>query len=111
MYFKAYLSFSSYHMTDWLFPGQNQGEPISVKCIKNTLIKIRNKLGLGPGISAHTLRLCFATHCLENGVNPVLIQQLLGHKHFNTTTDYLFLTSKSLMGVKSPLDTLGGGTK
>lgn len=110
-YFKAYLSFSSYHRTDWLFPGLNQGEHISVKCIKNTLIKIRNKLMLDPGISAHTLRRCFATYCLEDGVELALIQQMLGHKHISTTTEYLFLTSKSLMGVRSPLDVWGGDAK
>lgn len=106
-YFKAYFS-ANYHLTDWLFPGQKQGEHITVKSIKNTLIKIRNKLGLDQGISAHTLRRCFATHCLEDGVELALIQQLLGHKRLNTTTAYLFLTSKSLMGIKSPLDTSGG---
>lgn len=110
-YFRAYFSSTSYHMEDWLFPGQNRGEHITVKSIKNTLIKLRNKLGLNPGISAHTLRRCFATHCLEDGVEPALIQQMLGHKRFSTTTAYLYLTSKSLMGVKSPLDTLGGGAK
>lgn len=109
-YFRAYFS-ANYRMTDWLFPGQEKGEHITVKSIKNTLIRIRNKLGLDQGISAHTLRRCFATYCLEDGVDLALIQQLLGHKHISTTTRYLFLTSKSLMGVKSPLDTSGGGVK
>jgi site-specific recombinase XerD len=110
-YFKAYLSGASYHLEDWLFPGQNQGEHITVKSIKNTMINLRNKLGLKPGISAHTLRRCFATHCLEDGVETAMIQQMLGHKHISTTTTYLFLTSKSLMGIKSPLDSSGGGAK
>lgn len=104
-YFKAYLASTSYKPTDWLFPGQNNGEHINVKTIKNTLIKLRNKLQLDQNISAHTLRHCFATHCLENGVEPVLIQQMLGHKNLRTTTTYLHMTSKSLMGIKSPLDT------
>ncbi len=110
-YFRVYLSATNYDLTDWLFPGQKPGKHITAKCIKNTLIKIRNKLGLEPGISAHTLRACFATHCLEDGIDPVLIQQLLGHKHLSTTTTYLFLTSKSMMGVKSPLDTADGCVK
>jgi integrase/recombinase XerD len=103
-YFKAYLSYSGYRPTDWLFPGQKKNEHINVKSIKNTLIKIRNRLQLDPNISAHTLRHCFAAHALENHVDPVYIQQMLGHKRLQTTLTYLHMTSKSLMGIKSPLD-------
>ena len=104
-YFKAYFSPNAFHSDDWLFPGRNPGEHISIKTIKNTLIKLRNRLNLNQNISSHTLRHCFATHALEEGVEPVLIQQMLGHKNLNTTVAYLHMTSKSLMGIKSPLDT------
>jgi site-specific recombinase XerD len=107
-YFKAYFSSQNYQLDDWLFPGQNKNEHISVKTIKNTLIKLRNRLQLDKNISAHTLRHAFATHSLENGIDPVFIQQMLGHKHLQTTSTYLHMTSKSLMGVKSPLDICGG---
>ena len=110
-YFRAYLSSTSYKPDDWLFPGQNKNEHIHVKTIKNTLIKLRNRLQLDQNISAHTLRHCFATHALEDGVDPVFIQQMLGHKHLQTTLTYLHMTSKSLMGIKSPLDTCYGNTK
>jgi integrase/recombinase XerD len=103
-YFKAYLSSKPYQPGDWLFPGQKPGEHLNVKTIKNTLIKLRNRLQLDTRISAHTLRHCFATHCLEEGVDLVFIQQMLGHKSIKSTMAYLHMTSKSLMGVKSPLD-------
>lgn len=103
-YFRAYFSPDNYKLDDWLFPGQKQGEPISVKTIKNTIIKQRDKLKLDQRISAHTLRHCFATHCLENGVDVVLIQQMLGHRNLKTTCIYLHMTSKSRLGIKSPLD-------
>lgn len=104
-YFRKNFPPGSYKLDDWLFPGQKPGEHIHVKTIKNTIIKIRNKLSLDQRISAHTLRHCFATHCLENGVELALIQQMLGHKHIKTTAMYLHMTSKALMGIKSPLDT------
>jgi len=110
-YFKAYFSSRDYSPNDWLFPGQNKNEHIHVKTIKNTLIRLRNKLKLDENISAHTLRHCFATHALEDGVDPVFIQQMPGHKNIQTTLSYLRMTSKSLMGIKSPLDTNDGGTK
>jgi len=106
-YFKQNFSHTGYKMDDWLFPGRADGSHIHVKTIKNTLIKLRNRLQLDKNISAHTLRRCFATHTLENGVEPVYIQQMMGHKTLNTTLAYLKMTSKSLMGIKSPLDTGG----
>ncbi|WP_459928331.1 tyrosine-type recombinase/integrase [Desulfosporosinus burensis] len=54
------------------------------------------------------MRHCCATHALEDGVDPVFIQQMLGHKRLQTTLTYLHMTSKSLMGIKSPLDTRHG---
>ena len=107
-YFKSEFSNTTYTLNDWLFRGKNINEHIHVKTIKNTMIKIRDRLNLDSRISAHTLRHCFSTHSLENGVDPVYIQQMLGHKRLQTTLTYLHMTSKSFMGVKSPLDTEGG---
>ncbi len=104
-YFRAHFSAGSYTLDDWLFPGRDTSEHVSIKTIKNTLIKLRNRLHLDQRISAHTLRHSFATHALENGVDPVFIQQMLGHKNLKTTIGYLHMTSKSLMGITSPLDT------
>lgn len=110
-YFRAYFSSGSYKPEDWLFPGQKPGEHIHVKTIKNTLIKLRNRLQLDQHISAHTLRHCFASHSLEDGVQLPHIQQMLGHKNIKTTAAYLHMTSKSLMGIKSPLDTRDSSIK
>lgn len=110
-YFRAYFSPTSYKPDDWLFPGKEANEHINIKTIKNTLIKLRNRLQLDKNISAHTLRHCFATHALEDRVDPVFIQQMLGHKNLNTTMTYLHMTSKSIMGIKSPLDTCSGDTR
>jgi integrase/recombinase XerD len=107
-YFKSYFSNTKFTPNDWLFPGQDKENHIHVKTIKNTLIKLRDKLELDTNISAHTLRHCFSTHALEDGVDPVFIQQMLGHKRLETTLSYLHMTSKSLIGVKSPLDTRKG---
>ncbi|MFZ5596618.1 MAG: tyrosine-type recombinase/integrase [Bacillota bacterium] len=104
-YFMAYFSSTGYKPDDWLFPEKSRSGHINVKTIKNTIIRLRNRLQLDQNISAHTLRHCFATHALEDGVNPVYI---LGHKHIQTTTTYLRMTSKSVMGIKSPLDTSCG---
>lgn len=103
-YFREYLYSTNYKPDDWLFPGQNKREHLNVKTIKNTMIKLRNRMRMDHNISAHTLRHCFSTHALEDGVDPVFIQQMLGHKNLQTTLTYLHMTSKSLMGIRSPLD-------
>jgi len=105
LYFKMYFNKKEYTPNDWLFPGRNPQNHIHIKSIKNTIIDLRNKLNMDTRISAHTLRHAFAVYMLENKVEPVIIQQLLGHKNFKTTSKYLQMTSKSLMGIKSPLDT------
>lgn len=92
-YFRKYFSSKSYKPDDWLFPGKTEGEHINVKSIKNTLIKLRERLQLDTNISAHTLRHCFSVHCLESKVDPVFIQQMLGHKQLQTTLTYLHMTS------------------
>lgn len=110
-YFRQYFRGQHYKLDDWLFPGRDKSMPVNVKTIKNTVIRLRDKLKMDKAISAHTMRHCFATHALENGVDPVFIQQLLGHKSLKTTTTYLHMTSKSLMGIKSPLDIATGEEK
>jgi site-specific recombinase XerD len=44
------------------------------------------------GVAIHTLRHSYATHLLEAGVNPRLIQRYLGHTQLETTMLYLHLT-------------------
>jgi site-specific recombinase XerD len=104
-YFKAYLSGTGYTGDDWLFRGHNPDKHLTVKSIQNMLLKLRKRLGFEEQLTSHLLRHSFATHALEDGVDPVFIQQLLGHRHLSTTLVYLHMTSKSLMGIKSPLDT------
>ena len=49
-----------------------------------------------PGVSLHTLRHSAATLMLQNGVDLVCIQQLLGHARLDTTAIYLHVELASL---------------
>ncbi len=76
-----------------------------------------DKVGLGTGypagithrVTPHVLRLCFATHLLDNGTDVRFIQELLGHKDLKTTMIYTYVTKQTLKTIQSPLDQLSLG--
>jgi site-specific recombinase XerD len=94
-----------YRPKEYLFEGASPGKAIAARTIQHTFTKVIAKAGIKKNVSVHTLRHSFATHLLENSVNLIAIQKLLGHNHINTTITYTHLQSAPA-SVKSPLDDL-----
>ena len=90
----------------WLFPGQNPVNPLTTRQLRRALDGAKAGAGIEKRISLHTLRHCFATHLLEQGVDIRVIQVLLGHKKLETTAHYTQVASTTLRRAKSPLDLL-----
>ena len=65
---------------------------LSVSAVQNTFRLARATAGLPAEATVHTLRHCYATHLLEEGVSLRLISQYLGHASLETTLIYLHLT-------------------
>jgi site-specific recombinase XerD len=103
-YFRAYFK-TGYDLNDWLFPSNiKHSDHITRKTVAKTIQNRREEMQLDLSFTPHTLRHCFATHLLEDGVDLAYIQQLLGHWSIQTTTVYTHLTSKAMMGIRSPMD-------
>lgn len=95
-----------YHPTTWLFCGQNPEQPIDDRIVQRMVRRLSDKAGLQPPATAHALRHSFATHLLEHGTQLPYIQELLGHRHLQTTMLYTRVSPGALKNVISPLDRL-----
>ena len=86
--------------------GKIRRHHISEKTVQNAVKEAVKKAGIAKHASVHTLRHSFATHLLMNGVNIREIQNLLGHKHLETTMIYTHVIRDMVSVPKSPLDNL-----
>ena len=93
--------------TDWLFPGEKPDQPISTHTVFQTCRKAARLAGIAKPVHPHSLRHAFATHLLDDGVNLLVIQTLLGHAHLKTTARYLHVSDTTIRSTRSPLEMLG----
>ena len=96
----------AYRPARLLFPGMDPERPLAERTLQDALREARQKAGLSPQVTAHTLRHCFASHLLEAGVNVRVIQLLLGHASLKTTARYTHVADTALAQTVSPLDLL-----
>ena len=94
------------HPDGWLFPGQHYLKPLSTRQLHRVVVEAGQAAGIGKRIGPHTLRHCFATHLLEDGVDVRVIQALLGHARLDTTAIYTKVATRTMRAVTSPLDRL-----
>lgn len=110
----------------WLFPGPGTGwrqrgrtaeaaaaqatTPLSVSAVQHTFRLARAEAGVRAEATVHTLRHCYATHLLEEGVSLRLISQYLGHASLETTVIYTHLTPLNEAKTRAALDVLHTAT-
>ena len=90
----------------WLFPGQDQFQPVTVRQLNRVCHMAAAAAGLGTWVAPHTLRHSFATHLLEQKIDIRVIQVLLGHAKLDTTARYTQVATNTIRAVMSPLDRL-----
>ena len=91
---------------EWLFPGKKADCPITTGSVFKLCEAAAKKAGITKPVHPHSLRHAFATHLLDEGVNLLVIQALLGHAHLRTTAGYLHLSDSAIRSTKSPLESL-----
>lgn len=90
---------------EWVFEGQSGGH-YSERSVQAVFRKAKERSGVNPYATVHTLRHSFATHLLEAGVDLRYIQDLLGHESSKTTEIYTHITRIGRSKVQSPFDRL-----
>ena len=91
---------------EWLFPGKKADCPIATGSVFKLCEAAAKKAGIAKPVHPHSLRHAFATHLLDEGVNLLVIQALLGHENLRTTAGYLHLSDSAIRSTKSPLESL-----
>jgi integron integrase len=100
----------------WIFPatrvvlypdGVTRRPHLHPSVLQRAITAARKSAQLNVRVTVHTLRHCFATHLLEDGVNIRRLQELLGHSSLQTTMIYTHVRVQPLEAIDfSPLDRL-----
>jgi hypothetical protein len=65
-----------------------RGGRISVRHINERFAAYRDAMGLPAGLTPHCLRHSYVSHLVEDGVDPLFVQQQVGHSWASTTAVY-----------------------
>ena len=95
-----------FNIDKWLFPGQPVTRHLTIRSAQSIFDKAIRRAGITKKITIHGLRHTFATHLLESGTDIRYIQTLLGHANLRTTERYTHVAKRSVLNIKSPLDTI-----
>ncbi len=101
---KKYISVES--PVIWLFNGREAGNKYSTSGLSWVMRLALKKTGISKQVNMHSLRHSYATHLLEQGVNIVIIKELLGHVQISTTMIYLHVAQIPHKPPHSPFDKL-----
>lgn len=77
-------------------------DPLKISGVEIMLRVVGRDAGIR--VHPHMLRHSFASHMIEQGVPIHFVQSMLGHRSLSSTQIYIHVSSKAVMGIRSPLD-------
>lgn len=92
-----------------LFPSSWTGGYLDPNSVNQFFKDSARRAGITRRVSSHACRHSFASHLFEGGTDIKYIQSLLGHVDPRSTDVYLHVSNKTLLGIRSPFDSLEGG--
>ena len=101
---------ASAHPVQFLFEGKGNPEGrdfdsrYSQRGVQWAVKRIAHDAGIIKEVHTHMLRHSYATHLLEDGVNIISVQKLLGHSNIENTMIYLHICTPPDKLPQSPLD-------
>ncbi|WP_369776400.1 tyrosine-type recombinase/integrase [Streptomyces sp. R33] len=75
-----------------LWPSE-RGLRIGLQRLDSRFATYRDALGLDPALEFHSLRRSYITHLIEDGYDPLFVQQQVGHEYASTTAIYTCVSS------------------
>ena len=105
VYWKKF-GYKNYSPDDYLFISRQTKKQLTSRCVESAMNKSMQKAGIAKKATVHTLRHSFATHLMNDDVELVNIQTLMGHSNIKTTSIYLHVKDYQILNIISPLDTL-----
>lgn len=87
----------------FLFEGMEPGTAIAIRTVQKVFQNACERSGIRRKVGVHVLRHCFATHLLEQGVDPITLKQLMGHANLSTTARYVHIEHTHLQKVPNLL--------
>lgn len=105
LYWKKF-GYKNYSPDDYLFISRQTKKKLTSRGVQSAIKKAVESAGISKKATPHTLRHSFATHLMNDGVDLVNIQALMGHSNMKTTSIYLHVRDYKTLNIKSPLDTL-----
>lgn len=97
---------SSMTMADLVFINYRTGEPAKKSSYDTHLYKLCDEAGI-KRFCMHALRHTYATRAIKSGMQPKVLQKLLGHASIKTTMDrYVHVTDESMKKAVQQFETL-----
>ncbi|MGW2394231.1 tyrosine-type recombinase/integrase [Streptomyces lydicamycinicus] len=75
-----------------LWPSE-RGLRVGLQRLDSRFAAYRDALGLDPALEFHSLRRPYITHLIEDGYDPLFVQQQVGHEYASTTAIYTCVSS------------------